>query len=477
MMVAQSAPATPLARTTPILYEFASQRCGSDGIGSTYFTSTTSLPTRYSIHKLTSLNGTRMGVKLTLVDTVSGQTTQAEAEIVVSAVGAFTSPLFPKNVTGAENFRGPLWHSFHWRHDVDLKNKRVGVIGNGCSVYGALPRWLRPFLTCAHGVACRAQFLPIISEERTTEVINLCRSPQWFVERGQYRYPEWIKSAFAQVPFLMRAYRASIMIRSDLAWFIYKNNLPFGKFLRTVIVTFGFISTSLLTTAQSMVRYLKDTAPVENVDRMIPDYRLSWTHPGYLAALHRPNVQLKWDTVQEIVEDGVVSRDVSFRGLNGLALDEYFESEGGAAGYYGTVFLGFLNAFTIVGPNSGSGHASILFTIELQIDYILKLIKPIIAGKFKALKVREEATKRYNAWIGKRMENTIFLSCFSYYRGDDRKGTRNITTFPGMLTLYWWKLRWPRWADYEVLQEGGWVGVGGGEEKGLFRRWILGERR
>lgn len=122
--------------------------------------------------------------KLTLVDTVSGQTTHAEAEIVISAVGAFTSPLFPKNVKGAENFRGPLWHSFHWRHDVDLRNKRVGVIGNGCSVYGALPCWLRPFLTCAHGVACRAQFLPIISDERSTKVINFCRSPQWFVKRG-----------------------------------------------------------------------------------------------------------------------------------------------------------------------------------------------------------------------------------------------------------------------------------------------------
>lgn len=76
--------------------------------------------------------------KLTLVDTVSGQTRLAKAEIVVSAVGAFVSPLFPENVKGAENFRGPLWHSFQWRHDVDLKNKRVGVIGNGCSVYGVL---------------------------------------------------------------------------------------------------------------------------------------------------------------------------------------------------------------------------------------------------------------------------------------------------------------------------------------------------
>ncbi|KAN0077066.1 hypothetical protein V8E55_010921 [Tylopilus felleus] len=85
-----------------------------------------------------------------------GDCAQADA-----SVGAFTSPLFPRNVS--EKFRGPPWHSFRWRHDVDLKNEQVGVIGNGCSV--------------------RAQSLPIISEEQTTEVINVCRSPQWFVKR------------------------------------------------------------------------------------------------------------------------------------------------------------------------------------------------------------------------------------------------------------------------------------------------------
>lgn len=112
---------------------------------------------------------------------------------------------------------------------------------------------------------------------------------------------------------------------------------------------------------------------------------------------------------------------------------------------------------------------------HVQIDYILKLIKPIIAGEFKALKVRDEATKGYNAWIRKRMENTIFLRCFSYYRGDDRKGTRNVATFPGMLALYWWKLREPRWADYEVLEGGRWVGRG--VVVGQLRRWIWGEGR
>ncbi|KAF8559801.1 hypothetical protein OG21DRAFT_1503022 [Imleria badia] len=65
--------------------------------------------------------------------------------------------------------------------------KRVGVIGNRCSVCGALPCWLRPFLTCAHRVEYRAQFPPIISEEQTTEVINLCRSFSRFRARFAVR--------------------------------------------------------------------------------------------------------------------------------------------------------------------------------------------------------------------------------------------------------------------------------------------------
>jgi len=129
---------------------------------------------------------------VTLEDVVSGQIMQTQAEAVIQAIGIFTTPMFPQNLPGREKFTGPLWHSLHWRHDVDLKGKVVGVVGNGCSV---------------------AQFLPIIAAEPTTRVINFCRSPQWFTMKGNYRYPEWLKWAFTYVPFLMSAYRSFIMIR------------------------------------------------------------------------------------------------------------------------------------------------------------------------------------------------------------------------------------------------------------------------
>lgn len=57
-----------------------------------------------------------------------------ESEVLVSAIGGFSTPLDkPQGMTGIETFKGECFHSARWRYDVDLKGKRVGVIGNGCS--------------------------------------------------------------------------------------------------------------------------------------------------------------------------------------------------------------------------------------------------------------------------------------------------------------------------------------------------------
>ncbi|KAH7929753.1 FAD/NAD(P)-binding domain-containing protein [Leucogyrophana mollusca] len=394
--------------------------------------------------------------KITLQDTITGERRETCAEIVIQAVGAFTTPLFPKDLPGVEKFKGPLWHSLKWRHDVDLKGKRVGVIGNGCSA---------------------AQFVPIIAADPTVEVINFGRSRQWFAPKGQYRYPRWVKWAFAHVPILLRAYRNSIMIRSDLGWFMYQSQLPVSKLVK-----------------MAFTKYMKDTAPTQYQDALIPSYppgcKRIIVDPGYLSALHQPNVDLVWEGVAEIVEEGVklkngesipldivilgtgfllVTRDVAFRGVNGITLDKYFESQGGATGYRGTVFPGFPNIFTVVGPNAGSGHASLLFSIEVQAQYVCKLIRPILEGKTKSLEVTVEATNKYNAWIQKRMRNTVFLDCFSYYRGDGRDGVRNIATFPGMMSLFWWITRNPHWDDFRAVGGERWTQQR--RRNGMLVRW------
>ena len=65
----------------------------------------------------------------------TGKKTTTNAKVILSAVGRYMNPVYPRDIPGVETFRGVAWHSARWRHDVDLSGKRVGVIGNGCSAY------------------------------------------------------------------------------------------------------------------------------------------------------------------------------------------------------------------------------------------------------------------------------------------------------------------------------------------------------
>jgi cation diffusion facilitator CzcD-associated flavoprotein CzcO len=70
---------------------------------------------------------------VTVENVATGVSTHEEAECIFYAIGGFMSPMYPKDIVGVDKFCGDVWHSARWRHDVELKGKRVGVIGNGCS--------------------------------------------------------------------------------------------------------------------------------------------------------------------------------------------------------------------------------------------------------------------------------------------------------------------------------------------------------
>ncbi|BDD63132.1 hypothetical protein MAP00_008070 [Monascus purpureus] len=49
-----------------------------------------------------------------------------------SAIGVLLEPR-PCDIPGASSFKGAIFHSAKWNHDVDLTGKNVVVIGNGCT--------------------------------------------------------------------------------------------------------------------------------------------------------------------------------------------------------------------------------------------------------------------------------------------------------------------------------------------------------
>ncbi|MFT6016131.1 MAG: cation diffusion facilitator CzcD-associated flavoprotein CzcO, partial [Candidatus Azotimanducaceae bacterium] len=61
-----------------------------------------------------------------------------KASKVVLANGILTTPKLAR-IEGMETFKGDAFHTSRWNYDIDLKGKRVGIIGTGATAVQAVP--------------------------------------------------------------------------------------------------------------------------------------------------------------------------------------------------------------------------------------------------------------------------------------------------------------------------------------------------
>ena len=71
--------------------------------------------------------------QVTVQNAVTNEESVLTFEVLISAVGALHWPNIPKDPRGVDDFKGQVFHTAKYRHDVKLQGKRVGVIGNGAS--------------------------------------------------------------------------------------------------------------------------------------------------------------------------------------------------------------------------------------------------------------------------------------------------------------------------------------------------------
>ena len=158
-------------------------------------------------------------------DVRTGEMQVTHATALVSAIGVLVVPKFPK-LQGIETFKGEVFHSARWRHDIDLHGKRVGVLGNGSSSYVVRlfellckmcnsSSQIPVYPSYIQGSHCqRRQF-------RTHEdvVCPICRSlslqKRLLLLNSRYTKPlvpyrEITKWLFAHIPFMQRIHRFMI---------------------------------------------------------------------------------------------------------------------------------------------------------------------------------------------------------------------------------------------------------------------------
>jgi hypothetical protein len=124
-------------------------------------------------------------------------------------------------------------------------------------------------------------------------------------------------------------------------------------------------------------------------------------------------------------------------GSEGKRLDEVFEERGGPQMYMGTAMDSFPNFFTLFGPNTVTGHSSVILASENGANLALKFIKPILKGDVDQVEIKKEAEIKWATNIQEACKQTIWLQggCNSWYKTESGWNSTGYpyVPYPGLL--------------------------------------------
>ena len=89
----------------------------------------------------------------------------------------------------------------------------------------------------------------------------------------------------------------------------------------------------------------------------------------------------------------------------------------------------FPNFFICYGPNTNTGHVSIIYMIESQILFIMKCLNYMKKNNLEYIDIKDNAMKAYNEKIQNKLSETVWAaSCGSWYKTEEGKIVNN---YPG----------------------------------------------
>ncbi len=353
-------------------------------------------------------------------------------DVVVSAVGLFTQPLLP-DLVEEEPFTGTLMHTARWDHSVDLRGKRVAVLGTGSTA---------------------AQLVPVVAKA-AQKVYSVQRSPTWILPKPDRAYTEREKWLFARIPFAKKVYRTRLWLRSESNIGVIENGSEKTQEFKGIAL-----------------RQLEATVADDELrSRLTPDHpfgckRLVFA-TDYLQTLTQPHVEVVSSPARSLRSRSLVTEDgaeldvdivlcatgyaaadylgqIDVVGEGGASLHETWSE--GAYAYLGMAVPGFPNFFMLYGPNTNVGSNSVIFMLEAQARYIVRALKHVRRKGKSYIAVRPEAMARFIAKIDEWMEGTVWLTrCSNYFRAANG---RVVTQWPRSARKFWGMTRRFTASDY-----------------------------
>lgn len=342
------------------------------------------------------------------VTTSSGET--LTTRYVVNATGVLTKPK-PPDIPGLESFAGRTVHTARWDHDLELRGKRVGVIGTGASA---------------------VQLIPAIAEE-VEHLTVFQRTPIWCLPKPDAALSPTTRAILGKVPGAKQLTRLASQTYVELTFPLAAHfHHPLG----------------LATSGEKLARKaLKEQVhdPVLR-DKLTPRYAVGCKRPSfhnsYLSTFNQDHVELETSTIDRITPAGIVTVDGTEHPLDVLVLATGFKvferdnmpgfpcvsrgvdlgewwAQNRAQAYEGVSVPGFPNMFTILGPYGYNG-SSYFNLIETQMAHIVRCLTEARKRGSTAIEVTSAANDRYFAKMLARRPRQVFTeeSCQvanSYY--------------------------------------------------------------
>lgn len=349
------------------------------------------------------------------------------------------------DIKGFDTFQGTKVHTATWDPELDLKGKRVAVIGTGAS---------------------GSQLVPAIAPE-VAQLTVFMRSKHWVIYNPEvaHELSDGMKFALRHIPHFREWFRFRVY------WSAADGLFP--NVLRDPNWPEDSPSVSALNEGarQWALSYL-DAKFADRPDlkqKLTPDIpifskRITLDN-GWFDALRRPNVTLEDGKVSEVTPTGIRMEDGTFHEVDVIACATGFDvanmmgdleihGRGGRSlrdewgfedprSYLGVTVPGYPNYFLTVGPNSAPNHAAGQNLIsEVQVNYIIECLDWALASGKNAVEAKRQPFEEWNAQIEARMREMIWShpKANSYYN-NSRK--RNFMSWPYRLVDYWNVMRVP----------------------------------
>ncbi len=379
-----------------------------------------------------------------------------KARFVVLANGILTAPRLAR-IDGMETYEGASFHTSRWDYNIDLKGKRVGIIGTGATAVQVIPEIakvvgeLYVFQRTPSSIDVRDQ-----RATRPEEIEQWKKEPNWALNR---------RNRLKQIT----SGRAALLGDDDFLSGKAAEFKPRKKH-KTAITPEELVQKQLNSSFRIMEQIrgrveavVDDPGTVEALKPYYPyGCKRPTFHDEFLPAFNLPNIHLV-DTaphgVQQINKSGIAHNGKQYEldvliyatgfqwmgtssfnmviGRNGKTLREKWENEG-VKTFLGVHSQGFPNLFIMSGPQGGGGQFNFIVGLESHTDYVTWMMEQMREQGANVVDVKKESEFNYAVHC---KDADILTSplrdCLSYYNGDG-------TAEPGSLAYYGGPKEWHR---------------------------------